>query len=176
MTDIENHHLAPPGWRAVWDRYAPLSVTFLFSTILCIFVHQKYRPRTNYYCSRSKTVLKIKVRSWQLRETIACKAHWEWSKPEVSSLVSALDAVDSCYSRAVRILVRFFHYHFPLKNLLKCWVAHLHFDLCHYYRYLEVMEKNNGHGGNIADHYQGDYWNYFLYTQIFSLFYMFHVV
>merc|ERR1719483_1663597 len=22
MTDIENHHLAPPGWRAVWDRSA----------------------------------------------------------------------------------------------------------------------------------------------------------
>ena len=21
MKDIESHHLAPPGWRAVWDRY-----------------------------------------------------------------------------------------------------------------------------------------------------------
>lgn len=63
---------------------------------------------------------------------------------------------------------------FPFKKLLKCWVAHLHFDLCRYYRYLEVLEKNNGHGGNIADHYQGDYWNYFLYTHIFSIFFMRH--
>ena len=28
MSDIENHHLAPPGWRAVWDRYDPFSFYF----------------------------------------------------------------------------------------------------------------------------------------------------
>jgi len=44
MADIENHHLAPPGWRAVWDRYAPLSVTFLFSTI-CAFLCIKNTDR-----------------------------------------------------------------------------------------------------------------------------------
>jgi len=40
MLDIESHHLAPPGWRAVWDRYALLSRYYFFvlsTTILCAF-------------------------------------------------------------------------------------------------------------------------------------------
>jgi len=46
MLDIESHHLAPPGWRAVWDRYALLSrYYFLFS--LRLFVH--------FLCKKSKT-------------------------------------------------------------------------------------------------------------------------
>ena len=30
MQDIESHHLAPPGWRAVWDRYDLFSFYFPF--------------------------------------------------------------------------------------------------------------------------------------------------
>ena len=46
MLDIESHHLAPPGWRAVWDRYAlPSCYYFLFS--LRLFVH--------FLCKKSKT-------------------------------------------------------------------------------------------------------------------------
>ena len=39
MLDIESHHLAPPGWRAVWDRYDPSLVTIFCSLYdsLCIF-------------------------------------------------------------------------------------------------------------------------------------------
>ena len=100
---------------------------FMFSTILCIFVHQKYRPRTlNYYCSRSKNC--IKNQKWEaekFRETIACKG--SLGVIQTGSYKSGFRLrcpLILVYSRSVRILVRFFHYHFPFKkNLLKCWVS-----------------------------------------------------
>merc|ERR1719412_1419792 len=30
MSDIESHHIAPPGWRAVWDRYDLFCLLFLY--------------------------------------------------------------------------------------------------------------------------------------------------
>lgn len=42
MSDIESHHLAPPGWRAVWDRYALLSRYYFFVLYdLCAFLCKK---------------------------------------------------------------------------------------------------------------------------------------
>ena len=90
---------------------------FMFSTILCIFVHQKYRPRTlNYYCSRSKNC--IKNQKWEaekFRETIACKG--SLGVIQTGSYKSGFRLrcpLILVYSRSVRILVRFFHYHFSL--------------------------------------------------------------
>ena len=44
MADIESHHLAPPGWRAVWDRYDPFALLFLL-----FLSYQHFCVKTKHY-------------------------------------------------------------------------------------------------------------------------------